>query len=1511
MTSLSDISISPELLKIMPRSRPNYIKPTRLKPIVQEPVAEKPPPIIDPGEEFDEMIQRIEERFPKKNPRESTLQKTKTQQNSSSFNIFNIFRASIFSIATFLIPLFTCALLSSINVITINYLQTLYAERGSGTGADPVMVCAIVLSTIEILRCYLNLNFRQEFKLSGWKEFLITFILSTLNSIGLAVMVYRVFPSIDSSSVAVNSTRYIFLLPTTLTQSIFQTIFPTKNKKFLQILSGIAAVLANLGFTGLYITKPMFDGQDFDASKLYQVLCVAFIGIQYLPNFWPDSRMFLKISKNIEHHKNALGVVHEIANILVFIVISSLNPDVLRKGADSEMFFFIACVIGISFLANIFIGILLGADRRKTFYFVTVIFVPIVSSGWIYLQDDFDKNNLEMSEIICLAVGLILGVMSLAFGSLYLLINDYGKNMSDDALFFTYSRYSTFLNISSNYVRNVRKFFVTAIDYEKLDSRGKQNTEVPVQNEQEKLSENIVPPHIYVCPTFYKEDAKEMKTICRSLIRMNDSNYNHTNYTFETHIWFDNVMDLAAGVNNHVGELNQWVHDLVKVLAGRGFKLENYVQCPYGIRLEYKFPKSKNEAHRDVEKGTPLFVHLKDQRKIQRGKRWSQCCYMYYFIVHKLGYSAATAAEHKQTISKLDNQFILALDADIDFKAKELNAALSKARSDPNIGITCGQIVPTGEGWIVLYQKFEYAVGHWLQKSAENVLGSVLCSPGCFSLIKCVTMVSNREGAASSCAQMYTSRAETGKHKVQWNLGEDRWLCTLAIKNGWNIEYEAISTSRTACPDNLKDFFIQRRRWAPSTVLNVLEVALFDSEYFVKRNKIIKNSFVWYLLLTQLASFLGPSTILLLVIGSFSQVFPAVPHLISTVLMILPVLIFTIVAINGHPDKKENEKLQIKLAEYFHFIYYIVMWLVTCSLIFGLFGNPDGMVCGLCNPSNQFFLVLMFMYLSSAIMHPGGLGTMAYFPIYLAYMPTMFIFLQIFAFAGMDNLSWGTREGGGGSGGDSKRLYKHPLISTGLDQICKCQLCFVNQKEFYGIDDKPSERKSVDTKKKTVPKKPLPYNKHMFKENYSEIANTTKVRKTARGTVRRTVRTSNQDNLSEVPVNCSREEELFWKELIKAYLFPEDRAEEEDQNGNIKINEKAVKLKTKTNILIKAVRKLRNNYLSLLLIMNTVWLTINLAVKYSYDVVSIKTKGVFCQDLSQCPKVEIQPFSFLFLIFYFLVMSLQWLCMVKHRIGSFVSLWIDDEFSSANGGADYEVASDGEESSDDEEEEDDDEEEGDDKYFGNSGNNLKIPLNAGFSDFNGMDRYNSTHSGLNETARNNAILGGSSSILGSHNSGYDDDFDNRHYNTRPSDYHSNNRPKTAPEYSYSTSDTLPRRRQSDFEPLNGPIHEQPVTSNIQSYSTPSATSSRFLKTPMRKSLNENSGALLEPVTSYASGNIGKITGLPTIGQQLVSQQANKPYENQQPKAPQRRDSSFNFRQPTNVNLKQSEKEFMA
>ena len=147
------------------------------------------------------------------------------------------------------------------------------------------------------------------------------------------------------------------------------------------------------------------------------------------------------------------------------------------------------------------------------------------------------------------------------------------------------------------------------------------------------------------------------------------------------------------------------------------------------------------------------------------------------------------------------------------------------------------------------YQKFEYAVGHWLQKATEHVLGCVLCSPGCFSLFRAkaimddnvmarVSLVSSRSidehqsifsaslskmilyhvtqkklcsvrrfylckskhcttFFGSPCIPQYTTIAKQAREHLQFDQGEDRWLCTLLLQRGWRVEYSAASDSYT------------------------------------------------------------------------------------------------------------------------------------------------------------------------------------------------------------------------------------------------------------------------------------------------------------------------------------------------------------------------------------------------------------------------------------------------------------------------------------------------------------------------------------------------------------------------------------------------------------------------------------------------------------------------------------------------------------------------------------------
>lgn len=63
------------------------------------------------------------------------------------------------------------------------------------------------------------------------------------------------------------------------------------------------------------------------------------------------------------------------------------------------------------------------------------------------------------------------------------------------------------------------------------------------------------------------------------------------------------------------------------------------------------------------------------------------------------------------------------------------------------------------------YQMFEYAIGHWLQKATEHMIGCVLCSPGCFSLFRGKALMDD------NVMKKYTLTSNEARHYVQYDQG--------------------------------------------------------------------------------------------------------------------------------------------------------------------------------------------------------------------------------------------------------------------------------------------------------------------------------------------------------------------------------------------------------------------------------------------------------------------------------------------------------------------------------------------------------------------------------------------------------------------------------------------------------------------------------------------------------------------------------------------------------------------
>lgn len=69
------------------------------------------------------------------------------------------------------------------------------------------------------------------------------------------------------------------------------------------------------------------------------------------------------------------------------------------------------------------------------------------------------------------------------------------------------------------------------------------------------------------------------------------------------------------------------------------------------------------------------------------------------------------------------------------------------------------------KGWISWYQIVEYAYSHWFSKSAEQVFGSVLCAPGCFSLLRGQALIDQ------NVMRNFSSLADNAYQHTQYDKG--------------------------------------------------------------------------------------------------------------------------------------------------------------------------------------------------------------------------------------------------------------------------------------------------------------------------------------------------------------------------------------------------------------------------------------------------------------------------------------------------------------------------------------------------------------------------------------------------------------------------------------------------------------------------------------------------------------------------------------------------------------------
>lgn len=399
----------------------------------------------------------------------------------------------------------------------------------------------------------------------------------------------------------------------------------------------------------------------------------------------------------------------------------------------------------------------------------------------------------------------------------------------------------------------------------------------------------------------------------------------------------------------------------------------------------------------------------------------------------------------QEDIKADEETYILTTDADVRFTPDAVEALLDLMTRDPSVGAVCARTHPLGSGPMVWYQVFEYALGHWFQKAAEHVIGSVLCSPGCFSVYRCK--------AIRDVLPMYASNVEHAFEFLTKDMGEDRWFCTLMVQSGWRIEYCAASENKTHCPEEFDEFYKQRRRWVASTLANMM---LLMKEWATVRkfNHRVSVFFLLYQAVLLFATLIGPSSVILVVCGGLVYGWN-IDTISSLVLQILVCLGFTMICL------LTSQKTQLMIAKFLTFIYAVVMTAVVVGVAVQVATdfssdettpaepntttstttmNPNLISKDIHVSTTTIYLASMAsIFVLAGILHLQECLYLAHGVWYLLCLPSGYLILLIYSICNITDRSWGTREAQSKSVVTSHKTWQQTLQNF-YRTVCFC--CF-------------------------------------------------------------------------------------------------------------------------------------------------------------------------------------------------------------------------------------------------------------------------------------------------------------------------------------------------------------------------------------------------------------------------------------------------------------------------------------
>ncbi|XP_036356166.1 chitin synthase chs-1-like, partial [Octopus sinensis] len=348
---------------------------------------------------------------------------------------------------------------------------------------------------------------------------------------------------------------------------------------------------------------------------------------------------------------------------------------------------------------------------------------------------------------------------------------------------------------------------------------------------------------------------------------------------------------------------------------------------------------------------------------------------------------------------EFDNRtYILATDSDMKFSDDGVLDLLNTCNGDLRLGAACGRTHPIGERNhpIVWFQMFEYAKDFWMTKSAQNIIGSVMCCPGCFSLY--------RIAALYQLLDEYSEPSTESMDVFVKDTGEDRWLCTLMMMNGWKLKYCTYAFNTTFCPSTMDEFLKQRRRWILSDLANTFLVLKYLPR-LVRHNACFTVIYIIYLVQLFLIVIISPGSTIILITAGLDLLFE-ITFVAPTVLVCMILLGYMIICMFV------PTKIQVYITTFLIFVFGIAISCVFIGITIIVARDiiEDDKAGTLEFEDEYMLLVLPICIIYAAVLHPHEcwMLCLGFFSMFM--VPTMNILVSAYAISNIIDQSWGTRD---------------------------------------------------------------------------------------------------------------------------------------------------------------------------------------------------------------------------------------------------------------------------------------------------------------------------------------------------------------------------------------------------------------------------------------------------------------------------------------------------------------------